>query len=254
MATRDWTYQAAWNGTPVVFNPARLNVFAIDFRWLGAGIVRYFMEDPVSGVMTLVHTQHWANQHNSPHQNNPSFRVGLMSENNASGSAGGATVTSASIMGAIQGQYQQTTYSSSWAASLKDNRTANTLHHMMSIRNPFQRGGKLNMQELLMENLSAAFQGTDTVVVYLFINATPSTTLVFNSIPNDFVTYSITPATFSTTTDAPVAVFTCPLNGGSAFDLTNFRLVLEPGDVINIVASSTAQINNSSVSLTWAPE
>ena len=77
--TVDWVYQSAWNGASVSFDPSNLNVYAIDFRWLGAGIVRFFMEDPATGAMTLVHTQNWAGQHATPHCLNPSFRLGWLS-------------------------------------------------------------------------------------------------------------------------------------------------------------------------------
>ena len=58
--TTDWTYQADWNGPNTIANldPSKLNVYQVDYRWLGAGVVRFFMEDPTSGDLVQVHQQH----------------------------------------------------------------------------------------------------------------------------------------------------------------------------------------------------
>ena len=76
--TDTWTYVDQWDNQSISFDPTKLNVWALDFRWLGAGIVRLFMEDPTTGNMTLMHTQHWTNaagNNPAPHIKNPSLRI-----------------------------------------------------------------------------------------------------------------------------------------------------------------------------------
>jgi hypothetical protein len=253
--TAEWTYQDEWNGTPVSFDPRYLNVYGVDFRWLGAGIVRFFMEDPATGAMTLVHTQRYASTSNIPHVNNPSFRVGLSTGQRAGTTAtGNATVTSASMMSGIQGTIVQSVYSQSWSALDATTRPQNTMHHLLSIHNPYSKAGKLNTQEYIMEDLTVALQSTDPSVIYLFINGTPSTPLVFNAMPGSYATWSTTEATYSTATDQPVTVFTVGIDGNSQFNLIPYRLVLNPGDTLDICVYSTNSITNSAVGITWAPD
>ena len=252
-STNDWTYQSSWNGTAIAgILPDKLNVYAVDFRWLGAGIVRFFMENPTTGHMTLVHTQHWANQHDRPHTYNPSFRLGWTSSVIGTPSQAGR-VLGASAMAAIQGPVEQTSYSKSWYAIDSSTRAQNTLHHLLSIHNPFHRNGSENTQELICQDLSVALQNTDPAVVFLFINATPSTNLLYTAIPQTDVVQSTTAATFDSSTNLPVSVFTVGISGNSQFDLLPFNLGLAPGDTLNICVRSSNQITNSSVGIVWRP-
>ncbi len=253
VSTNDWTYQSSWNGTPITFDPSYLNVYAIDFRWLGAGIVRFFMEDPTSGELVLVHTQHWTSLHSEPHVYNPSFKLGWISTVLGTASQAGV-VTGASGLCAIQGPVEQVTPSKSWYALNASTRAQNTLHHLLSIHNPYHRNGQENTAELVFQDLSVALQNTDPAVVFMFINGTPSTPLLFDSIPNSSAVESTTTATFSTSTSSPVSVFTVGISGNSQFDLIPFRLAIAPGDTLNICVQSTNQITNSSIGIVWQPQ
>lgn len=253
-STNVWTYKANWNGTPITFDPSKLNVYSIDFRWLGAGIVRFFMEDPITGKMVLVHTQHYANTATVPHVYNPTFRLGWVSAAYNGGPAIPAVVTGASAMASIEGPATQNIFSKSWYELNSGTRAQNVLHHLLSIRNPRVRSGKENTTTLIMQQLSVALQCTDPSVVYLFINATPSQNLIFNSISGASVSFSNTACTFSTVTDTPVAVFTVGISGSSQFDLIPFNFGLNPGDVISVGVSSTNAITNSAVALVWQRE
>ena len=253
LSTNVWTYQSAWNGTAITFDPSKLNVYAIDFRWLGAGIVRFFMEEPTTGKMTLVHTQHWAGTSTDPHVYNPTFRLGWIAAVLDSPSQA-TTIRGASGLSAIQGSVAPTQMSKSWYALNPNTRTQNTYHHLLSIRNPYHRDGVQNTQEFHVQDLAVALQGTDPSVVLLFLSATPSVDLQFLSMPNSPATYSTTTATFNPAVDQPVAIFTVGINGSSRFDLTHYHLNISPGEILNIVVYSTNQITNSSVAVIWNPE
>src|SRR5574343_48076 len=57
-----WIAQADWNGTRPAydFDPAKLNVYQIDFQWLGGGAIRFGIENPVNGAIEVVHTIKYA--------------------------------------------------------------------------------------------------------------------------------------------------------------------------------------------------
>jgi hypothetical protein len=254
--TNDWTYIDKWDN-PISFNPTKLNVFAIDMRWLGAGTVRFFMEDPVSGKMTLLHTQHWANKNTVPHVNMPSFRVGY-----ASGILAGQTPTqSANVMGAslyggIQGSIAQTTYSEGWWAVDTTAKAKDDIHHLISIRNPFTKANKLNTREFLLQDLSVSIQGSDPAVVFVYINPANATgQILFDTIPDSTAIVSTaTGVTFNPAVNNPVVSFVLNNNGTAQFNLLPYRLVLSPGDFLSVAVTSTSGLSRTAASLTWATD
>lgn len=254
--TNVWTYKEDWDVPDIPLNPNKLNVFAIDFRWLGAGIVRFFMEHPTTGKMTLIHTQHWANQNVIPHLENPSLRIGYSAAINA-----GATVTSpvmvkgASMYGAIQGDVAQTTYSEGWYNVITGNRAQDIIHHALSIRNPFTKNNRLNTRELILQDLSMSVQGNDPVVVFIYVNpiiATGSDSLLFDYIPesNALASTTSTP-TFDPAVNNPVVSYVVGINGTAQFDLLPYRITLAPGDFVTIAFLSSGVISRTATSLTW---
>ena len=252
--TNVWTYQDAWNGTPVSIDPSKLNVYAIDMRWLGAGIVRFFVENPANGKMTLVHTQLWSNRNNIPHLSNPSLRVNYATTVSASGTASqSAIVKGGSMYGAIQGSIAQTTYSEGWYAVNTTSVAKDIVHHLMSIKNPFTKSNKLNTREFMLQDLSVSVQGTDPVVVFVYNNPIIGTgQILFDTIPesNALVSTTYTP-TFDPAVNNPIVSFVLGINGTSQFDLLPYRITIAPGDFISIAILSTNSISRSAVSLTW---
>jgi hypothetical protein len=254
--TNDWTYIDKWDN-PISFNPTKLNVFAVDMRWLGAGIVRFFMEHPTTGKMTLLHTQHWANKNTLPHVNMPSFRVGY-----ASGILAGqtpsqsATVRGASMFAGIQGGITQTTYSEGWYAVDTGNRVKDVIHHLISVKNPYTKSSKLNTREFILQDLSASVQGADPCVILVYINPIVETgQILFDTIPESTAIVSTTSTpTISSTLNNPVCSFVLGINGTAQFDLLPYRLVLSPGDFLTVAIISTNGITRTAVSLTWATD
>jgi hypothetical protein len=83
-----WTYQEDWNvdrmdgsntittnPSGMTIDPTKLNVYQINLRWLGVGVISYALEDQLSGAMVYVHREHYTNQHRTPHILNPSFKI-----------------------------------------------------------------------------------------------------------------------------------------------------------------------------------
>ena len=70
--------QASWNvtTTPFVgFVPTQLNVYKIQFGYLGAANINYYIYNPLTGKFVLVHQIEWANSNNSSHVSTPKFKV-----------------------------------------------------------------------------------------------------------------------------------------------------------------------------------
>lgn len=257
-ATDDWTYVNAWNGTPINFNPSMLNVYSVDYRWLGAGRVRFFMENPANGEMVLVHTQIWSSLHTVPHLDKPSLRIGYRA-----GSTSGATpsrnvvVTGASVMAGVAGMVNQTGHSEGWFDNASSSKAKDLVHHLISIQNPYVRNGQINSSQLVIQNLTVAAQGTDPSTIFIIVNPTgTSTPLVFAPIPGPansrvFAQASTTAATEDITMDNLSNVQTLAINGSATFDLAAYNFNLAPSDIISVFITSTNGLTRTSVGITW---
>lgn len=253
-----WTYVDEWDNQDIQFDPTNLNVYGVDFRWLGAGRVRFFMEDPSTGKMILVHTLLWSSQYNTPHLNKPSMRIIYRSgtTNPAITPSQNVIVTGASVMAGIQGMINQTGGSQGWYNIDSTTRAKDTVWHLMSLQNPYVRNAGVNKASVIMQTLTVAAQGNDPSVVYIVKNAIGlSDVLVFNPIPNTtssmFVQYSVSALTENLSVDRITNIQTLGINGTAQFDLIPYNLSLSPGETVSVFISSSNALNRTAIGMTW---
>ena len=256
--TDTWTYAGDWDNQSITFDPTKLNVFGLDMRWLGAGIVRLFMEDPTTGKMVLLHTQRWGSTDIVPHLNKPSLRLVYRSgtTNNAITPSQNVVVSGSSVFSGIQGIIAQTTPSQSYYALDGTTRAKDTVWHLLSIQNPLTRGSDINKSYLILQDLSVSAQCNDPSVVYVVKNCVGTNSLIlFQPIPNaspfNFVQYSTTTLTENLTLDDIGLVQSLGVNGSAQFVLGQYNLTLSPGESVSFFISSTNAITKSSIGLAW---
>lgn len=271
--TEHWTYQNEFNkdtldGTHNSANPSGmllhseyLNVFQINFRWLGAGEIRFAIEDQATGAMVFFHKIHYTNQNALPHTAQPSFKIGYVSY--STGSTTNATVTGASMMAAIEGTINQNELNRS-AQSIKANLAKDTCYHLLTIRNPYVTNGKagalngnfvLNAKELILKNVSIGVQGNDPGIVYMFYNASSFTgTHSYASQPRDNGMISTADGTLDYTVDTAVCRFVTAINGSSTYDLNPYRVTIPPGDSVSIAVQSTNGLTRVSLALVFSED
>jgi lipopolysaccharide export system protein LptA len=253
-----WTYVDQWDNQTIAFDPTKLNVFQIDMRWLGAGRVRFFMEDPLTGKMVLVHTQRWAGTDVVPHINKPALRIAYRSgtTNPAVTPSQNVIVTGASVMSGVQGMRTQTGSSQGRYNIDSSTRAKDTVWHLMSLQNPFVRNGGVNKASLMLQTLTVAAQGNDPSVIYIVKDAFGlSDVLSYISIPNTtpamFAQYSIVPVSIDLSTQRICNVQTLGINSSATFDLAAYNLTLAPGETISVFISSSNALNRTATGLTW---
>ena len=208
----------------------------------------------MNGNIITIHEQLWSNRNTRPHTELPSYRLTYTSSVTAAGASSSAYVKGVSAMGAIEGQINPTTYGRSTSSSNTTNRSANLLHHLLSIRNPTVRNAKLNTNEILVNDATMSFQGNDPVIAYLFWNAVPAATLTFNPLPGTTVLKSDTQTTFDLTEETAIASFVLAGNGTQQFDLINYKLVLPPDSILSVCFKSTGTVTRTAASLVWIDE
>ena len=67
----------------MTLDQTKLNVYAIQYQYLGAGAIRLFIESDTTGFFVLAHTIHYANQNTEPSVHNPNFHFALYVANKA---------------------------------------------------------------------------------------------------------------------------------------------------------------------------
>lgn len=260
-----WTHQDSFNidtldgngPSGMTIDPTKLNVYQIDFRWLGVGRARFSVEDQATGTLIPFHEILFSNQNTQVHLANPSMRVGYrVISLSASGTE--VSVKGASILGAIQGKIIQNVIPTavvSDSASLAQN----TIHHVLSLKNNLinESGtlNKLNQREVLLQNITAGCTAaaTSPVEVFFYKRAISSDTLTFQTAnTNGAVTCSKTEATL--TNGHLTAAFTITTGATANIDLSRYRIVLPPGEQISVALRSTVNIQKSSVSLVYNVE
>lgn len=272
--TNYWTYQEDWNidkmdgSNKIDTNPSgmtldhtKLNVYQINMRWLGAGVISYAMEDQASGTLVYVHKEHYVNQHNTPHTLNPSFKITYAAYNTTSTT--NVTVTGASVYGAVEGTIFQNELTRAYGMS-KSNLAQNQCHHLLTIRNSVVTNGLaganngnyvLNTKEAIIKSLSVSIQGQDPARIYLFFEPSSfSSTQLFNNIPRCNELQSTVTGTFNLAVDTPVYEALVGINGTINVDLSAYRLTVPPGSFVSVAIQSTGSMNPVSCALVWSED
>jgi len=254
----NWTYVDQWDNQTIQFDPTKLNVFQIDMRWLGAGRVRFFMEDPATGKMTLVHTKTSSSQQIYPHINKPALRIAYRSgtTNPAITPSQNVIVRGSSVMTGVQGARTQTGSSQGRYNIDSTSRAKDLVWHLMSVQNPFVRSGGVNKASIMIQNLTVAAQGNDPSVIYVVKDAFgASDVLEYIAIPNTtpamFAQYSVSAVTIDLSTQRIANVQTLGINDNATFDLASFNLTLAAGETVSVFISSSNSLTRTAVGLTW---
>ncbi len=265
-ATEEWTYQEDWNldnltgvgGTSnpsgVTLDTTKLNVFQINYRWLGAGEQRYAIENPINGDMIFFHHAHYSNKHTTPWVDNPSFKIGYVAANlSGVGIASTAAVCGSSLMMGVEGKIVQNTYPSSAFRSTAG-LTGNVANHLITIQNPTTNNGLVNSREIILKGLSGTFNsGNAPAEIFVFLDAPLETgSHIFNTQPggNSIALVSEATGTISQTTNTPILSYAIPSSGSLNIDLSSYRIVVSPGSNISL-SIRASNVTATNTSLIW---
>tara|TARA_R110002126_G_scaffold71121_5_gene178572 strand:+ start:5534 stop:7117 length:1584 start_codon:yes stop_codon:yes gene_type:complete len=265
----NWTTQENWNidtclgdgpdnGNPsnILLDPTKLNVYQINFRWLGAGQITYSIEHPDNGEMIAIHKEHYVNTNTTLHLDNPSLKLGYVAAS-LGGTGTNVVVTGGSIMGAIEGLIETTNLPTSAAVSIAGSYTTGSLHHALTIHNRLVFDNKINTREVLLKEISAAFRTSPAgqpIEIFVFYNfddlPSPSVYNVISSTESS-VFYNNTVGTLTLGTNIPIYTFFSSGGESTNLDLEKLRIALPPNNKITVAFQSTDTVSRASVALTF---
>lgn len=259
-----WIYQEDWNfdtltgvgGTTnpsgVTLNPQKLNVYQINFRWLGVGEMRFAIENPITGDMMPFHHIHYSNKNDDVHLDNPSLKIGYVAAEMTGNSGIGVTVSGASMMGSIEGIINTTTFPvAAYRTKSGSMNTTNTIYHLITLRGNLISNNKINTRELLIKRITGGTTAASSspCFLYLYINPTYSTSkLDFIPIGNSS-SYSTSDAII--TGGTPIAMFNITSGAPDTFDLDNLRIALPSQTKFALAVSSSAVMQTADCAITF---
>jgi hypothetical protein len=216
---------------------------------LGAGEMRYAMENPNNGDMIFIHHDHYSNENDDVHLDNPSLKIGYVAAELSGNSGLGVTVCGASVMGAIEGYIAPIDYSLAAYSVRNTSISADTITHLLSVKGNLVSNNKINSRELIIKKLTcgATVAGGAPAVVFLYLEPTYASTPVFEKLGNASA-FSITSTTVSGTL---LAVFSIASGSPQTIDVSDLRIVLPPRTKIALAISSSAQINRVDSAITF---
>lgn len=244
----------------MIIDPTKLNVYQINFRWLGAGQIKYSVENPSNGDMICFHTEQYSNQYEDVHLDNPSMKLGYVAAS-LGGTGSNLAVSGASMMGAIEGKINTTRFPTAVGYESTSSLAANEYHHLLTIHNRLIYNDKINSRELLLKNLSGSFTtaGSAPVEVLVFVNYSLLENVRLYNVINDEESSAYYTTTIGTSysnygTNIPIYHFNVNSGASEVVNLENLRLVIPPNNNVSMIVRSTGQINRYGVGLTWVED
>jgi hypothetical protein len=257
--TTNWTYQADFNidkldGTgpsKITIDPSKLNIFQISYRWLGAGEIRYAIEDSLTGDMIFFHHEHYSNRNTDVHLDNPSFRIGYVAANLGAGTITDAHTSGASMMAAIEGLEQDNAFTTASGTS-KTSLSSGSTHHLIGLKNATIYQNKINLRQVKLKRLDIAAQSNDPLQIYMIINATKSATQSYVKVA-DFscIILDTADGTYTIPNEHVLAQFVVPAGGTLNVNLDSLESTIPPGSSIDICVSSGQSIQSIATAVTW---
>ncbi len=242
-----WIPQHTFNRNTLPFlDHYKGNLFITQLTWLGVGCLQFSIQEP-HGSITLFHVIEYPNKYLVPSSSNPSYRSIAFCDN-------GATTTNIILKACCLNIYIEGSlnYSSGIFNSAFNSATiaASTLTTILSIRVVTSFGGVDNFTPVLLQLISLASDGNKSVRFEIIKNA-PLVGAIWNYIDvnKSLVEYSTSPITAISGRVLLSSVL--GKTGNTNINLEPYRLQINPGENISIVAYTTNATNENSVSLSF---
>lgn len=238
-------------GSGVDLDFTKLNIFYIQFQYLGGGPIYFWTEHPDTGVPFRFHTIKYANRFIVPSTYNPNYHMTFYVDNGST--TANLSVSTASYGYFVEGmtelievhQPQFTT-----GQQIKTGVTTETA--IVTFKNKVTYASKLNYIDIILERFGVSIEagaannlGQVRVVKNATLGGTPAYTDINTT--NSVCEFDIA----GTTVTGGVELLSYPLAGKNdkAFEnVLPYKLIIHPGETITLAGSSdaTAAIHGSS--------
>lgn len=240
--------QASWDdpmdGTGLsgmTLDQTKINIFYIQFQYLGAGAIKLFVESDSTGDLVLVHTIDYANANVEPSVHNPNFHFIMWTNNKATTS--NLTIKSSSYGAFIEGKVthieRHIPLNSSGA---REKTTVTTEVAIFTIRSKALFASKTNLIDILFLGIQASIEAgsaNNLGQIRIIKNATLGGAPSYTDINTTDSIIEIDTA--GTTVSGGTEIAFLPLAGKNdrvITDVSSWNITLNPGDTLTIAGLS----------------
>lgn len=238
----NWTDPLDGNGpSGMTLDQTKLNVFFVQFEYLGAGPINIYVQSDDSPDLLLVHTEHYSNANILPSTFNPNFRHTMWVNN-------GGTTSDIIVKGASYAYFVEGAtdfielHQPHFTSGAREKTGVTTEVAIFTIRNKSTYASKVNFIDVIMLSAGASIEASSA-------NNLGSVRLVKNATLGGSPSYSDIDATDSVMEiDIAGTTVTGGKNVGGGLlagkndklraALIPFKLILNPGDTITLAGQS----------------
>lgn len=169
--THAHTPQSDWNITSnpfVGFNPHNLNIYRIQYGYLGIANILISVYNPNIRRFIDVHQIKWANEHATTHTGNPNFKVGWAS---ASLGSSGSNLTVIGASAAIMLEGDEVIKNNTFAEKNTVTGVDTTLTNLLTLKNRIVYGDRFNLGKFFPLRVSVDNEHNKGLIVEIYRNA-----------------------------------------------------------------------------------
>lgn len=250
--------QTAWNADKMdgtgpsgaVLDPTKGNVFTVRYQWLGYGAIRYYVEDPTTGLPQLVHTIQYSNANVVPSVFNPSLPLHARVIN--TGNATNLTMRVGSMGAYCEGPFND----AGGRFSTGNRKTAITVETaIFTIRcDTSVFTGQTNRARVHLDATSVAISGGADSLARLVLNATLGGVPAFAALDAARSIVSVDTAGTTVTGGREIRRIASIGNFQETQPLSDLEIRLNPGDTLTFSALSFAGNISANIGAAWNEE
>ncbi len=255
VTTNEWIAQADWNKdvmdgsgpSAMTLDTTKLNIYKIEFQYLGAGALDFWIENKETGRYVLVHRIKYANTNTIPSLINPTLPLHMMSKNNANTT--NLTIKSGSMAGFIEGKESDTGVirgSDNLKVAVGTSQT-----NILSLKNNVVYQGKINRVKVRIDGINVASDGTKLVTVRMTKNPVLNGTPAFTDIDSDTSVISSDVAGTTFTGGIEILALELGKTDSKEIPLKQFKIDLLPGEIIMISGAAQSSTSDIGASIHW---
>lgn len=254
VAQVDWDDPMDGTGASgMTLDQTKLNVFAIQYQYLGAGAIRLFIESETTDDFVLVHTIHYANKNTEPSVHNPNFHFAMYTANKLTTS--NMIVKSSSYAYFVEGKTSFIElHQPENASGTKEKENVITEVAIFTIRNKATYASKTNFIDIILLGAGGSIEASSTnnlgnirVVKNAALGGDPSYSDINTT--NSVVEIDVAGTTVTGGKELGAGLF-AGKNDRFGFSLITNRIMLNPGETLTL-AGSSANSATIRAQVTW---
>lgn len=245
--------QADWNQSSTVFDgfdPTKLNIYKIQFGYLGIANINFSIYNPNIGDFVLVHKIEWANANTVPHIGKPNFKAGWTS---ASLGASGTNLTVKGASASIFLEGDEVIKNNTFAdVDTVTSVGSGSFVNLITLKNRIVYGSKFNLGKAFPLLVSIDNEHNKGLIVEIFRDADVAGTPNFQY-EDEFNSIVIADKTGTTVTNGTlIDAFVVAANASEVVDLTQLKTEILPDEKFIVSAKTVSgTATNTTVGITW---